>query len=355
MQRLGIIFGGRSDEHEISILSASSVVGSIDRSKYEVVTIGINKCGEWYHITDDVSNITALDDERIKNLIPTEGEGRDGAKRINLGEFREIMDFAFPVLHGPFGEDGTIQGMFEMMDIPYAGCGVTASALAMDKIFAKEMWIRAGLPVCKHGVIKEFDVTDGFDEKLKAISDKLGYPLFVKPANMGSSVGISRAQNIDELKDAVHEALKYDSRVIIEEEIIGRELETGVLGNNMVEAATVGEIVAAGQFYDYESKYKDDSTLLYIPADITADTAEKIRHIAVEAFRELDGSGFARVDFFLEEGTGRILLNEVNTIPGFTKYSMFPSLWDKAGVEYKDLIERIINLGYERYNAKNNR
>lgn len=355
MKKLGIIFGGKSDEHEISILSASSIVAAMEGSQYEVIKIGINKNGNWYLITDKMDDITSLDDERIHTLIPSECEERESAKEISVGELSQTIDFAFPVLHGPFGEDGTIQGLFEMMDIPYAGCGVAASALAMDKIFTKEIWIRSGLPVCKHKIIRKSDVSNHLEKKLMDIANALGYPLFVKPANMGSSVGINRASNMDELENAVHEALKYDSRVIIEEEIIGRELETAVLGNSNVEAAAVGEIVTTGKFYDYESKYKDGMTKLFIPADIPEDAKSQISRIAIDSFRALDGSGFGRVDFFLEEKTGKILLNEINTIPGFTKFSMFPSLWAKAGVEYRELIERIIDLGYERYNAKNNR
>ena len=353
-KRLGIIFGGKSDEHEISILSASSIIDAVDRLKYEVIQIGISKAGGWYLITDDMSDISSLSDERIKTLIPS-GSERDDAKKLKLGEFADLMDFAFPVLHGPFGEDGTIQGLFEMLELPYAGCGVTSSALSMDKIFTKEMWIRAGLPVCRHKAVNAYDIENNRDAVLKDVETLLGYPLFIKPANMGSSVGITKAWNMEELINGAYEALNYDSRIIIEEEIKGREFETGVLGNNTVQAAEVGEIVTAGKFYDYESKYRDGSTRLYIPADIPDSTVEEVRLLAVKAFKTLDGSGFSRVDFFMEEETGKIYLNEMNTIPGFTRFSMFPLLWKESGLEYGQLIERIIELGYERYYTKNNR
>lgn len=354
-KRLGIIFGGKSDEHEISILSASSIIDAVDKSKYEVIQLGINKAGNWYLITDDMKGISSLNDSRIKTLIPSSDSERGGATSIKMGDLKDLLDFVFPVLHGPFGEDGTIQGLFEMMDLPYAGCGVTSSALSMDKIFTKEIWIRAGLPVCRHESVNIYDIENNRDTVLKEIEISMGYPLFIKPANMGSSVGITRAGNINELINAVDEALKYDNRVIIEEEIRGRELETAVLGNNIVKAAEVGEIVAAGTFYDYESKYCDGSTKLFVPADIPDSKSEEIRKLAVKAYKALGGNGFARVDFFMEDETGRIYLNEMNTIPGFTEFSMFPSLWMEAGLEYGQLIERIIELGYERYNAKNNR
>ena len=356
MIKLGIIFGGKSDEHEISVLSASSVISAIDKNKYEVIQIAINKAGEWYIITDKMDDIVSLDDDRIRTLIPSERKEHPGAERLEFGSFRNLIDFAFPVLHGPFGEDGTIQGMFEMLDIPYAGCGVTASALSMDKIFTKEVWLRASLPVCRH---KSVNASTLENEEMKKkvyedIENEIGFPMFIKPANMGSSVGISKALDKQELDRGLKTAFNYDNRVIIEEEIKGRELETAVLGNNIVDAAAVGEIVTTGNFYDYDSKYKGASKL-FVPADIPDETAEDIRRLAVNAFKALDGSGFSRVDFFLEEGTGKILLNEMNSIPGFTKFSMFPLLWREACVEYGELIERIIELGYERYNTKNNR
>ncbi len=355
MKKLGIVFGGRSDEHEVSILSASSIINTIDKTKYEVIKIAISRSGSWHIITAKMDDITSLSDVRIKTLVPADGSEREGAKLLKLGDFKDLVDFVFPVLHGPYGEDGTIQGMFEMLDIPYAGCGVTSSALSMDKIFTKEVWIRAGLPVCKHKSINACEFMEHGEKKLKNIADELGYPLFVKPANMGSSVGITKAVGMKSFKEAMKTAFQYDSRVIIEEEILGRELETAVLGNNIISTAAVGEIVSSGEFYDYESKYKDGNTELIIPADIPKNIAAEIRDLAAKAYSALDGSGFARVDFFLEEGTGRVLINEMNTIPGFTKYSMFPALWNEAGVGYTELIERIIDLGYERYNVKNNR
>jgi D-alanine-D-alanine ligase len=357
MKKLGIIFGGKSDEHQVSILSASSVINAIDKSKYKVVQIGIGRDGSWYHILDRMDDITSLDDSRIHTLIPQNSQEQSlgNPEKISFDHLKDMIDFAFPVLHGPFGEDGTIQGLFEMLDIPYAGCGVAASALAMDKVFTKEIWIRAGLPVCRHKSIDSSVDESEREEHLKTIAEELGFPIFVKPANMGSSVGVSRATDMKELIKSVAYALNYDHRIIIEEEINGRELETAVLGNNIINVASVGEIVAKGGFYDYDSKYKDGSTELTIPANLPEDICGKIRELAKKAYMALDGKGFSRVDFFLDELNGNVFINEMNTIPGFTRYSMFPGLWNDAGLGYNELIERIIELGNERYNAKNNR
>lgn len=357
MRRLGLLFGGRSGEHEISILSAASMIEAIDGNRYEIVKIGINKSGGWYLIEKDMSGIESLDDDRLKTLIP-DGSGAEtggAAKPVSPGDIPALVDFVFPALHGPYGEDGRMQGLLETLNVPYGGCGVACSAVAMDKIFTREIWARAGLPVCGHVALFAEDYKADPGGEIDAVESALGYPVFVKPANLGSSVGISKAKSREGLKEGIAEALKYDRRLIVEECVNCRELETGVLGNRQVLSAAVGEIIPAAEFYDYESKYRDAGTAIVVPADIPADTAKEIKNLAEKAYCVLNGEGFARVDFFLERETGRIFINEINTIPGFTKYSMFPLLWKEAGLPYGELIERIVELGYERYFSENHR
>ncbi|MDR1247584.1 MAG: D-alanine--D-alanine ligase [Clostridiales Family XIII bacterium] len=353
MKKIGIIFGGKSAEHEISVLSAASVVGAIDRAKYDPVTIGVNKEGRWFLIEESFAGIKTPDDPRVKTLIPCGAD--DSRPAINLGELPALLDFAFPVLHGPYGEDGKLQGLLEMLGLPYSGCGVAASAIAMDKIFTREIWLRAGLPVCKHTALS----IDGYSANPAGergrVERELGYPVFVKPANLGSSVGISKARDANALKSAIDRAFLYDSRLIIEEGVDCRELEIGVLGNEHPDVSAIGEIVPGAEFYDYDSKYRSGDTKLFIPADIPPETAKAIGTLARKAYTSLNAEGFARVDFFIDRKNGEILLNEINTIPGFTAYSMFPLLWRETGVAYEDLIERIIGLGYERCHAENNR
>jgi D-alanine-D-alanine ligase len=328
---------------------------AMDREKHEIVPIGISKSGEWFHITADMSGLRTLDDERYDSLIPERGGESASARRIDIGAFQRLADFAFPLLHGPYGEDGTIQGVFEILDMPYAGCNVACSAISMDKIFTKEILIRAGFPVCKHASTYAFDFAGNAAGELDKIEASLAYPVFVKPANMGSSVGVTKAANRTALEAAIVNALQYDSRILIEEAVNGRELETAVLGNDEPQVGAIGEIIPDGEFYDYDSKYKNGLAKLCIPADIPDGTAREIGILATGAYKALGGAGFSRIDFFFEEKTGKIYLNEMNTIPGFTAYSMFPLLWKAKGVAYSELIERIIGFGYERHFAKNNR
>jgi len=352
MIRLGIIFGGRSGEHEVSLMSATSVIKAIDTTKFELVFIGITKKGDWLLYDGPVDKIedgswqtaaeAALMADPEKYAITVVGSGGNSLK--------SRIDFALPILHGPYGEDGTIQGLFEMADIPYGGCGVLASAAAMDKILAKQVFAKGNLPICRYLTLLKEEISDGLDRITEKVEKFLPYPVFVKPANMGSSVGISKVRNAEELKAALEEAAKYDRRLIVEEGLNCREIETAVLGNYNPAAAAVGEILPSEEFYTYKAKYFDGGkTKLCIPADIPEAVAEEVRSIALEAYKLLDCSGYARVDFFLEKGTNKVYLNELNTIPGFTKYSMFPLLWGAAGVPYSELIERIIELGFERY------
>jgi len=356
MTTIGVLFGGRSGEHEISLMSAASVIKAIDKTKYKIVMIGITKQGKWLKYDGPFCRIedggwqkiaeTALEKDPKNYGFTVLGTGKDSLK--------EQIDFALPILHGPYGEDGTVQGLFEMLNIPYGGCGVAASSICMDKGLAKAIFAKEGLPQVCYRVVCSEDLKEEKNNIIQKLSDELGFPVFVKPANMGSSVGVGKVKDRKELEQALFNAAKYDRRILVEEYIDCREIETGVLGNLNPEVAAVGEIIPSAEFYDYRAKYFDGGkSKLCIPADITKEQTETIQEIAEKAYRATDCCGFARVDFFINKKTGKIYLNEINTIPGFTKYSMFPLLWEAVGVPYSTLIERIITLGYERHYVKN--
>lgn len=347
-----VVFGGKSGEHEVSLMSATNVIKAMDKEKYNIYMIGITKQGKWMVYNGDVDKITDGSWEK-------EAEKMDRAETINLlfsglfnGKTEEKIDVVFPVLHGPNGEDGTIQGLFEMLDVPYVGCGVMASALGMDKGFSKQLFIDAGLTVGDYTVVLKSKIEKDMKAVIDMVEEGFSYPVFVKPVNMGSSVGITKAHNRDELIKGLKEACRYDRKVMIEEFIDCREFECAVLGNDDPIASGVGEIIPSHEFYDYEAKYFDDGkSVLIIPAELEEEKVQEIREAAVKAYKALDCSGLARVDFFMEKNTGRILINEINTIPGFTKISMYPKLWDAAGLSYSKLIDRLIELAIERYNA----
>ena len=340
-ERIGVIFGGRSGEHEVSCMSAASVIRAMNRDKFNLVYIGITKQGKWMRYDGPVEHIE-------------DGSWLQTAEDFNLIQLPELIDFALPILHGPYGEDGRLQGLLEMLDIPYGGCGVLASAVAMDKAIAKDLFLQHGLPVCRHVFTTKEQVEKSAEAIAMKVEATIGYPCFVKPANMGSSVGISKATNYDTLMGALEEAVRYDRRILIEEAIDCREVETAVVGNGYPRVAAVGEILSGGEFYDYTAKYTDGVSSLCIPAHLPQDVYREIQQLAIRAYKAIDGEGYARVDFFIDRVTGKIYLNEINTIPGFTRYSMFPLLCREAGMEYDILLERIIELGYERYHAKNN-
>lgn len=343
MDRIGVIFGGKSGEHDVSLLSATSVIKEIDRAKHQVVLIGITRDGEWKHFDGPIEMIA-------------DGSWESKAKPFAISDLKETIDFALPILHGPFGEDGTIQGLFEMLNLPYGGCGVLASSLCMDKVLAKKTFEQAGLPVSPYVAVDIEDVHEDIEAVCDEIEAHLDYVMFVKPSNMGSSVGISKVRNREELKKALLFAGKYDRRIIVELGINCREVETGVIGNHRPEVAAVGEITASLDFYDYTAKYTDDvGTVISIPAPLPEETYEEIRRLAKKAYKAVDCSGFSRIDFFVDKDNGSIYINEINTIPGFTKYSMFPMMWNEVGVPFQELIERIVDYGYERYHVKNNR
>ena len=393
--RIGVLFGGRSGEHEVSLLSAASILKAIDRTKFDVVPIGINKSGHW--LTAGAAQ------GLLEGSEPIAEAGSSSAKRLRAGDPAQTMgarvlaegqpallapepaglvarehsaldshaaldgqslDVVFPVLHGTFGEDGTIQGLFELAGIAYVGSGVLGSAAGMDKDVMKRLFRQAGLPIVKHVTLLRADWERRPRKAIAQLEAALKYPLFVKPANLGSSVGISKAHDRSELGRALKLAAKYDRKLVVEQGVgasarrgagpsKARELEVGVLGNDNAKASVVGEIIPAKEFYDYEAKYLSEGSVPVIPAKLTKAQTKQIREMAVAAFRACDLSGLARVDFLMEpDGKRRIYLNEVNTLPGFTSISMYPKLWEASGVSYKDLITRLIELALERQAEK---
>jgi D-alanine-D-alanine ligase len=366
--RVGILFGGRSGEHEVSLLSAASILKAIDRKKFDVVPIGITKEGRWLAASDATNLLEGDQHAKARQLRAGDPEATPGAKLLHegiptllapvpgpQGPEGKAIDVVFPVLHGTFGEDGTIQGLFELAGIAYVGSGVLGSSAGMDKDAMKRLFAQAGLPIVKHVTILRSEWEASPRKATARIEAALKYPLFVKPANLGSSVGISKAHDRKELGPALDEAAKYDRKLVIEQGVGGkksraRELEVGVLGNDSPKASVVGEIIPGKEFYDYEAKYLSEGSVPVIPAKITTAEAKQIREMAVAAFRACDLAGLARVDFLMEpDGKRRIYLNEVNTLPGFTQISMYPKLWEATGISYSDLITRLIELGLERH------
>lgn len=334
--RVAVLFGGRSGEHEISIRSAASVVTSLDRSRYDVIPIAIAKSGKW--LTPAESQALLPEDSRDGLAVSGEAtlSREPGASRG--------FDVVFPVLHGTYGEDGTVQGLLELADIAYVGSGVLGSACGMDKDVMKRLFRESGLPTVPHVTLLRREIETRGGEAL----ERFGYPLFVKPANLGSSVGISRAANDEEYARALAEAARFDRKLIVEPGIDGREIEVAVLGNDEPEASIAGEIIPGDAFYSYEEKYLTTSTELCIPAELSEEDQAEVRRLAVAAFKAVELSGLARVDFFLEKSSGRFLLNEVNTMPGFTSISMYPKLWEATGLPYRKLTDRLIALALER-------
>ena len=348
---VGVIFGGRSGEHEISLMSATSVVDALDPAKYDIIQIGITHDGRWL---SGPAALPAFKQGQVEDLEPVAifaEPGRDGLYRgvdgLELSLLHKL-DVVFPVLHGTFGEDGTLQGMLEMAEIAYVGAGVLASSIAMDKGVFKTLMREHHIPVVDFIILNSIYVERDIDECIRRAEALAEYPLFTKPANMGSSVGVSKAKDRKELEQGLRLAAKYDRRLLVERGVDAREIEVSVLGNEEPEASITGEIVPGDEFYSYEAKYIDDTSELFIPAPIDEETSEEIRRLAVEAFKAIDGAGMARADFLLERDTNRIFMNELNTIPGFTKISMYPKLWDASGLDYPALMDRLIELALER-------
>jgi len=382
-KRVAVIFGGQSSEHEVSRASAESVLKNINNDKYDVVVVGITKEGRWLAYDGPVEKLRSGEwqaiAERKALLRQQEGKAYELKHAIDShesGDFNNIesqkslvnvkssargileiagaevdtaqIDVIFPVLHGCNGEDGTIQGLFELAGIPYVGSGVLGSALGMDKAYAKIVFEKEGIPQGKYIVLDRKKILQDVDSLIYDVEKVLSYPCFVKPSNAGSSVGVGKAHDKKELAQALEYAAKYDRRVLVEEFINGREVECGVLGNDDPIASVVGEIIPCNEFYDYKAKYIDNNSKAVIPAELPTETMLKIREYAVRAFKSLDCAGLSRVDFFVHKETGEILINEINTLPGFTSISMYPQLWAESGIPYNELIERLIDLAIER-------
>lgn len=350
-KNIGVIFGGMSTEHRVSIVSGTSVIKNLDKEKYNIIPIYINEKGEWFEYTVPVAQIEVLTvDDEITQIKPIE----------NPIEILKKVDVVFPVLHGLYGEDGTIQGMLELLNKKYVGCRVLASSICMDKAYTKIILEKANINQAKYVYIRKYDdnkytyIDKEFNEKIctpeevaTIVKETIGFPVFIKPSNSGSSVGINKSHNEEELKEHIKYAAKFDQKILIEQNINGREVECAVLGNNDVKASCVGEILPAEEFYTFDAKYKNAESRVVIPATLPEDVSEKIRSTAIKAFKAVDGKGLSRVDFFVENETGKIILNEINTLPGFTQISMYPKLWEAVGIPYEKLLDKLIELALE--------
>jgi D-alanine-D-alanine ligase len=384
---VGVLFGGRSGEHEVSLASARSVMDNIDRTRYEVVPVGITKQGGWLVGGDPLATLASgsaspaelppgttsatllADPSRpgLWNIVPPAGgrpehqaavadrqhpaEAPDKSSALSAVRLAQL-DVVFPVLHGTYGEDGTVQGLLELAGVPYVGCGVMASAAAMDKAIAKDVLIAHDLPVLPYVVVKRKTWQRAPNQVIAEVEESLIYPVFVKPANMGSSVGVSKAHDRSELPAALDLAARYDRKILVEQGIEAREIEVSVLGNDDPIASIPGEVVPSREFYDYRAKYVDDDSDLLIPAPLDSETTERVRQMALLAYKALDCAGMARADFFVDKVSGELWVNELNTIPGFTQISMYPKLWQATGISYAELIDRLIELAIERFEDK---
>lgn len=347
MKKIGVIFGGISTEHDVSIVSGTSVIKNLDKNKYEITPIYISEKGEWYKYDVPVEKIEILKvGQKIENLIKIE----------NIFETLKQLDVVFPVLHGLGGEDGSIQGIFKMLKIPFVGCGVLASSIGMDKVYTKIIFEKANIKQAKYEYIRKTGenyiyIDKKFNEEIctldkicKIIVDKLKFPMFIKPSNSGSSVGINKANTEEELKKHIEYASNYDTKILIEQGIKGREVECAVLGNEEVLSSCVGEILPAEEFYTFDAKYNNAGSKVLIPADIQKEISNEIRDLAIKAFKAIDGKGLSRVDFFIEDKTNEIYINEINTMPGFTEISMYPKLFNQVGIKYSELLDKLIEL-----------
>lgn len=345
-KRLGVIFGGTSTEHEVSIVSGTSVIKNLNKEKYEIYPIYIDKAGEWFEFEPD-------------NKTYKVGHEIVGTKKIeNIWNYLKTMDILFPVLHGLQGEDGTIQGMFELLKKPYVGTRVLGSSICMDKVYSKIIFEKAKLNQAKYVYIRKFEdkyiyVNEDFSEEIlniqetvNKIMEKIDFPMFIKPSNSGSSVGISKAKNKDELINAITEASKFDKKILIEENINGREIECAVLGNEEVKASVLGEILPAEAFYSFSAKYQNSDSKTVEAPDLPEELTKKVRELAIKAYKAADCQGLSRVDFFVDDKENKIYINEINTLPGFTEISMYPKLWEKSGLTYTELLDKLIELAY---------
>jgi D-alanine-D-alanine ligase len=358
--RVGVLFGGQSGEHEVSLVSARAVLDGLDPEKYEVAPIGITKEGRWLAGPDPLGALIAMADHaKLPGGMGSAHDGKLGSLTIadsaySTGEPIAVLrggrpvDVVFPVLHGPMGEDGTVQGLLELAGVPYVGCGVLASSVGMDKAMMKAAFAAAGLPLLPWLLVRRAELEPEPQRVVEQVEAALRYPMFVKPANMGSSVGISKATDRAGLERGLAEAARYDRRIVVEQGISAREIEVSVLGNDAPEASVPGEVVPSGEWYDYEAKYLSGASQILIPAPIAPELAEQVRELAVRAFAAIDGAGLARVDFLLDRESGALYLNEANTMPGFTPVSMYAKMWEASGLPYGALLERLIELALER-------
>ena len=365
--RVGVIFGGRSGEHEVSVRSARAIIEAIDQKKFEVVPIAIGKDGKWLGPSqstqllppavhrllrskpgDDLGDVALLGDPSHKGLISLRPQASSAVA--------EKLDVVFPALHGPFGEDGTLQGLLEMADIPYVGCGVLASSCGMDKVTMKSLFVQAGLPICKHIWFLRSQWRSNPEKILRNVKGNLGLPCFVKPANLGSSVGVSRATDRKTLSEAIDLAAEYDRKIIVEEEVVGREIECAILGNDEPQASLPGEYVIyeeSARFLDYTEKYASTGRVSFVvPAPLSKTITARIQRMAIQAFQAVDGAGLARVDFFLQQKGGELVINELNTLPGLTEVSGYPKMWEASGLSFTQLLEKLIELAFERHREK---
>ena len=349
--KLAVIFGGKSTEHDVSIVSGTSVIKNLNKEKYDILPVYISENGDWFLYKKEVKEIEVLTvGEKIKELEKIENP-------INV---LKNVDVVFPVLHGLYGEDGTVQGLLELLNKKYVGCRVLASSICMDKVYAKVIFDKANISQAKYIYIRPYNdefiyVDNCFNEEIcsvdkicEIVKEKLDFPVFVKPSNSGSSVGINKSHNKEELKEHIKYAAKFDNKILIEQNINGREVECAVLGNEDVKASCVGEILPAEEFYTFDAKYKNAQSRVVMPANLPTDLSEKIRETAIKAFKATDGKGLSRVDFFVENGTNRIIINEINTLPGFTQISMYPKLWETMGIKYTELLDKLIELAMEK-------
>jgi len=368
--RVAVIFGGKSGEHEVSLASARSVMAAIDKSRYEIFPVGITKSGQWLTTGDPLALLSAGEDVTPEGeqdaLVASGGQALipiDCRANRNLPRRRDlvpgmrkarfpVVDVVFPVLHGTYGEDGTIQGLLELADLPYVGAGVLGSALGLDKVAMKSVFRANDLPMVDYMLVMRKVWAARPAQVLEEIEARFTYPIFLKPANLGSSVGVSKAHQREELIRGLDLAARFDRKVLVEAAVNAREIECSVLGNDDPIASVPGEVVPSNEFYDYKAKYIDNASELRIPADLPAETVKLVQELAVRAFVALDCAGMARVDFFLCRDTGKVYVNELNTIPGFTSISMYPKLWEASGIPYSELIDRLIELALERYNDK---
>ncbi len=349
--RVGVLFGGRSGEHEVSLVSAASVIRGLDPDKYEVVPIGISKDGHWLVGQGAVKMLPEVLKGGRRVMLtadPTEA----ALMPLDRGAGAQRLDVIFPVLHGTFGEDGTIQGMLDLAGLPYVGAGVLGSAVGMDKDVAKRLCAAAGIPVVPWVSVHRWDWEKNPEKVKGEIEEKFPYPIFVKPATLGSSVGMTKVHNAAELAPALDLACEFGMKILVEKAVSAREIEVSVLGNHEPQASLPGEIVPHREFYDYTAKYLEDGTQLVIPAELKPAQVQKIQSLAVEAFKVLELAGMARVDFFLEKKGGKLFLNEVNTIPGFTSISMYPKLWEASGISFRELVDRLIELAFEMHRER---